>query len=186
MPAFTSLITKQWIMRGVTVPPAVVKELGGWQTMGKRGKGIPVIARYGGEVFSTTVTPGGGAKGWLTVRMEALRPLKLDAGDRLEVDLTLSTEPREPIVPEDLKRALQNRPMAKAYFDSVTPASRRYVVRALDECKRPETRQNRIEYFVERFAEHGRDRAAAKSSGPGEAKPSVPKKSKATTRRSPA
>ena len=162
MATFTALISKQWIMRGVIVPPAVVKALGGWQTMGKSGKGIPVIARYGGEVFSTTVTPGGGTKGWLTVRMGALRPLKLDAGDRLEVELSLSTEPREPVLPEDLRRALQNRPMAKAYFERVTPAARRYVVRNLDECKRPETRQNRIEYFVERFAEHGREQATGK------------------------
>lgn len=155
MPAFTATITKQWIMRGVEVPAKIIKELGGWRTLGAGGKGIPVVARYGGEALNTTVVPGGGGKGRLTVRMDILRPLKLDAGDRLKVGLSPSCAPQEPVLPEDLHRALQLRPGARAYFEHATPATRRWTVRHLDEARRPETRQNRLEKLIERFAEHG-------------------------------
>jgi hypothetical protein len=134
MPSFTATITKQWIMRGVEVPAKIIKELGGWQTLGAGGKGLPVVARYGGETLTST---------------------KLDAGDRLTVGLAQSSAPQEPTLPEDLRCALQLRPSARSYFERATPATRRWVVRHLDEARRPETRQNRLEKIIERFAEHG-------------------------------
>lgn len=165
MPTFTAPITKSWIMRCVIVPAKIVTELGGWQTMGKRGKGISVIARYAGETVETTVSPGGSGRGKLLLQVKLLRRQKLAVGDELRVELTRTRAPGEPVLPDDLRRALQQRPAAKAYFESVAPSARRWVVRHLDEARKPETRQNRIEYLVERFAERTAEKRKAGARG---------------------
>jgi hypothetical protein len=158
MPEFTGTITKSWIMRCVLVPEKIVNELGGWQTMGKGGKGVPVIARYAGETVETTVSPGGAGRGKLLLQVKFLRPLKLDAGDKVRVELSRTRAPGEPVLPEDLRRALQMRPAAKIYFESITPSARRWTVRHLEDARKPETRQNRLEYLIERFAEHAAEK----------------------------
>ncbi|MEO5959683.1 MAG: YdeI/OmpD-associated family protein [Opitutaceae bacterium] len=158
MTAFTATITKSWIMRCAIVPAKIVNELGGWQTMGKGGKGLPVIARYAGEIVETTVSPGGSGRGRLLLQMKFLRRLKLDAGDKVRVELSRTRAPGEPTLPEDLRQALQTRPAAKIYFESVPPSARRWTVRHLEEARKPETRQNRLESIIERFAERSAEK----------------------------
>ena len=162
MPAFTATITKSWIMRCVIVPAEIVEKLGGWQTMGKRGKGVPVIARYAGETVETTVSPGGKGRGKLLLQVKFLRRAKVEVGDELRVELTRSRAPGEPVLPDDLRQELQMRPAARRYFESVTPSARRWTVRHLEEARRPETRQTRLEYLIERFAEHAAEKTAKK------------------------
>ncbi len=146
MPTFTARIEKHWIMRAVTVPAAVMRELGG-------GTRIPVVARYAGETVATTVMPAGRGRGRLTVLMDILRPAKLDAGDRIEVTLARSTDPREPVVPADLRHALQFRPRAREEFENGPPSQRRWIVRYIEETRSPETRQRHLELVLERLAE---------------------------------
>src|SRR5471030_1009942 len=119
MPTFTARIEKNWIMRCVIVPANVMRSLGG-------GLRIPVVASYAGEKVATTVMPAGRKRGRLTVLMDILRPGGLDVGDRLEVRLTRSTNPRDPVVPADLQRALQFRPAAQEAFGQGPPSMRRW------------------------------------------------------------
>lgn len=153
MPTFAARIGKNWIMRCVIVPASVMRALGG-------GLRIPVVARYAGGKAATTVMPAGRGRGRLTVLMEILRPAGLDAGDRLEVELTRSMDPRDPVVPADLRRALQFRPAARATFDQGPPSMRRWMVRYIEDARRAETRQARVELILERLAERARPRAA--------------------------
>ena len=146
MPTFSVRIGKNWIMRCVIVPVKVMRALGG-------GPRISVIAGYAGEKVATTIMPAGRGRGRLIVLMDVLRPAGLDAGDRLEVTLTRSTDPRDPVVPADLQRALQFRPAAREAFEQGPPSVRRWMIRYLDEARRAETRQNRIELILERLAE---------------------------------
>lgn len=151
MPTFTARIEKNWIMRCVIVPVKVMRALGG-------GQRISVVAEYAGEKAETTVMPAGRGRGRLTVLMDFLRPHKLDVGDQLEVTVTRSTDSREPVVPPDLQRALQFRPVAQREFVGGPPSQRRWIVVYLDEAKRAETRQARIELVVERLTERAAKR----------------------------
>lgn len=146
MPSFTARIEKNWIMRCVIVPVAVMRALGG-------GRRISVVAEYAGEKVVTTVMPAGRGRGRLTVLMDILRPQGLDVGAKLTVTLTRATHSREPAVPADLQRALQFRSIAQAEFFNGPPSQRRWIVAYLDEAKRVETRHARIELVLERLAE---------------------------------
>jgi hypothetical protein len=166
MTTFTARIEKNWIMRCVIVPAAMMRELGG-------GVRIPVIARYAGETVATTVMPAGRGRGRLVVLMDILRPAGLDVGGQLEVALRRSTDSHEPAVPAELQRALQFRAVAREAFERGPASVRRWMVRYFEEARRPETRQARVELILERLAERAR-RQAAKSKPakePGKARP---------------
>ena len=66
------------------------------------------------------------------------------AGDAVEVEIELDTEPRQVSVPADLVDALSTDPNARAFFDSLAPSHRKEWVRWIEEAKKPETRSARI------------------------------------------
>jgi hypothetical protein len=151
MPAFTTSIVKIGILRSVIVPPKIVAALGG-------DTRIPVIARYAGVATQSTLNPAGGPKRRLVLQMDVLRPVQLDAGDKLMVDLRRDTGPRAPQPPADLLRALQFRPAAAAALERASPSTKRVVVELLEQCRTPETRARRLEKLIERLAENSADR----------------------------
>ncbi len=156
VPTFTARIGKNWIMRCVIVPVSVMKELGG-------GARISVLAAYAGERHLTTVMPAGRGRGRLTVLADTLRAARLDVGDRIEVTLTRSLDPREPIVPADLQRALQFRPAAREAFEQGPASLRRAFVNFIEQARRAETRQAYIEVTLERLTERAQRQAKRKS-----------------------
>jgi len=146
MPTFTARIEKHWIMRCVTVPAAVMRQLGG-------GTRIRVVARYARESVTTTVMPAGRGRGRLIVLMDILRAAKLDTGDRIEVTLLRSAASGEPEVPADLRQALQFRPRAREEFENGPASQRRWIVKYLEDTAHPETCQRHLELVLERLAE---------------------------------
>jgi uncharacterized protein YdeI (YjbR/CyaY-like superfamily) len=56
-------------------------------------------------------------------------------------------------VPEDLRKALDQNPKAKAFFDTLTSQNRYAILYRINEAKRPETRAKRIATFVEMCSE---------------------------------
>jgi hypothetical protein len=152
MPTFTTAIVKIGVLRSVIVPSKIVGALGG-------DSHIPVIARYAGVSTQSTLNPAGGAKRRLVLQMDVLRPAKLDAGDKLTVDLKRDTGPRAPEPPEDLRRAFQFRPAAAAAYERASPSTKRVIVELLEQCRAPETRARRLEKLIERLAENTADRA---------------------------
>jgi len=156
MPTFTAPIGKNWIMRCVIVPAAVMKELGG-------GTRVPVLAAYAGEKHLTTVMPAGRGRGRLTVLADILRAARLDVGDRIEVTLTRFLDPREPVVPADLQRALQFRPAARESYEQGPASLRRAFVNYIEQARRPETRQAHIEITLERLTARAQRQAKRKS-----------------------
>ena len=55
---------------------------------------------------------------------------------------------RSIVVPEDLRRELDARPEAKAFFEQLSSQNRYAILYRLHEAKRPETRARRLEKFV--------------------------------------
>jgi hypothetical protein len=152
MPTFTTTIVKIGILRSVIVPPKIVAALGSEAH-------IPVIARYAGTPTQSTLNPAGGTKRRLVLQMDVLRPAKLDAGDKLTIDLKRDTGPRSPEPPADLVRALQFRPAAAAAFERASPSTKRVVMELLEQSRTPETRARRLEKLIERLAENTAERA---------------------------
>jgi hypothetical protein len=151
--SFTTKIGKTGILRTVLVPAKVVAALGG-------GLRIPVLATYGGTTTQSTLAPAGGKKRRLTLKMNVLRGAGLDAGATLKISLAPDANPRAVAFPADLLRALQFRPAAVAALDRASPSTRRMIVERLEQCRRPETRQRRLERLIERLAEIAADKAS--------------------------
>ena len=57
-------------------------------------------------------------------------------------------------VPSDLQAAIDANPAAKAFFPTISKANRYGLIYRVNDAKRPETRQRRIEQFVQMLAEH--------------------------------
>jgi uncharacterized protein YdeI (YjbR/CyaY-like superfamily) len=51
-------------------------------------------------------------------------------------------------IPDDLRRELDARPGAKAFFDQLSSQNRYAILYRLQDAKRPETRARRLEKFV--------------------------------------
>jgi uncharacterized protein YdeI (YjbR/CyaY-like superfamily) len=70
------------------------------------------------------------------------------AGDEVEVDVVLDTEPREVEVPPDFAAALAAEPEAERFFEGLSCSQRRWHVLSIEGAKTAETRQRRIDKSV--------------------------------------
>lgn len=122
---------------GIEVPEEVVRSLGS----GKKPAVRVTIRGYG---YRTTIGVMGG-RFMIPVSTEHRKRAKIAAGDKLEVQLELDTEPRELVVPDDFLAALSHNGMAKSAFESMSYSNRRRLVLGIEDAKTPETRQRRIE-----------------------------------------
>ena len=78
------------------------------------------------------------------------------AGDEVDVDMELDTEPREVVVPADLSAALEGDLAAREAFERLSYSHRRRHVMAIEEAKTPVTRQRRIAKALEMLRESRR------------------------------
>ena len=150
---FSARIGRTGILRSVIVPARIVNALGG-------AARIPVLVRDGEEITRSTLTPAGGAQRRLVLRMAVLRAAGLDTGDRITLTLEPARESHRQPLPPDLARALRFRPTAAAELDRASPSTWRIIFERLEQARKPETRQRRIEQMVERLAEMAAARAA--------------------------
>ena len=121
---------------GLPVPDEVVAALGS-------GRRPAVRVTIGGHSYQTTVAPMGG-RYFVPLSAEHRMAANVAAGDAVEVEIELDTEPRQVSVPADLVDALSTDPNARAFFDSLAPSHRKEWVRWIEEAKKPETRSARI------------------------------------------
>jgi uncharacterized protein YdeI (YjbR/CyaY-like superfamily) len=92
------------------------------------------IAKYGDEYM-------------LGFRREIREGASVEAGDTVDVEIELDTEPRTVDVPDDLAAALDTE--ARATFDRMAYTHRREYVEWITEAKRPETRTRRVSKAAE-------------------------------------
>src|SRR4051812_48285720 len=121
---------------GMTVPPDVVERLGA-------GKRPPVKVTINGYTYRNTIAVMGG-RFMLGVAAEHRAAAGVAAGEKLKVTLELDAQPRTVDVPADLAKALKTARATEA-FDRLSFTHRKEHVRAIEEAKKPETRQRRIE-----------------------------------------
>jgi uncharacterized protein YdeI (YjbR/CyaY-like superfamily) len=77
----------------------------------------------------------------------------VEAGDEVEVDIELDTEPREVTVPPDLKGVLDRDAAASGFFDGLSRSSKQRVVLSIEGAKTAETRLRRITKAISELRE---------------------------------
>src|SRR4051812_28509573 len=101
---------------GIPVPDDVVTALGA-------GRRPAVRVTVGGHTYRSTVAARGG-RFLVPLSAENREGAGVAAGDEVEVDLELDTEPREVAVPPDLADALDAEPAARSAFDRLAYSHR--------------------------------------------------------------
>jgi len=89
----------------------------------------------------------------LPVSAENRERAGVKAGDEVEVDIELDTEPRELTVPPDFKDALDCDAVASEFFDGLSRSSRQRVVLSIEGAKTAETRLRRITKAISELRE---------------------------------
>jgi uncharacterized protein YdeI (YjbR/CyaY-like superfamily) len=117
-------------------------------TVGEGAKRFPVVATVNGYTWRTTVTCMRG-EFLLGLNRAVRQEAGVKAGDTVEVKLELDSAPREVEVPEALANALAEDSVARAVFDRLAYTQRKEYARWIDEAKRDETRQRRVNQALE-------------------------------------
>ena len=121
---------------GFRVPPEVIEELGS-------GKKPPVRVTIRGHTYRTTVAPRGD-RYLIGVSAENRASAGVAAGDELDIEIELDTEPREVTVPPDFADALDAEPDARRFFDGLSYSQKQWFVLGVEGAMKAETRQRRI------------------------------------------
>ena len=121
---------------GIQVPDEVVETLGA-------GRKPAVRVSIAGHTYRSTIASRGG-RYLLGVSAENRGRAGVAAGDELEVELELDTEPREVAVPPDQMAAFAAAAEAKRFFDTLTPSQKQWYVLPIEQAKAVETRERRI------------------------------------------
>jgi hypothetical protein len=130
---------------GIQVPDDVVEALAA-------GKRPAVTVSVGAHTYRTTVAPMGG-RFFVPLSAENRNAAGVEAGDDVEVDIDLDTEPRVMEAPDDLAQALSLDERAQQFFDTLSYSHRRAYVDWITSAKKPETRERRVGQAVEMLAE---------------------------------
>lgn len=130
---------------GIPVPPEIVERLGA-------GKRPPVRVTIKGYTYRSSVASMGGGF-MVSLSAEHRAGAGVAAGDEIDVELELDTEPREVAVPPDFEIALDADPTARQFFASLSYSNQLRHVLAIEGAKTAETRQRRIIKARDQFRE---------------------------------
>ncbi|MQA00791.1 MAG: DUF1905 domain-containing protein [Dehalococcoidia bacterium] len=141
----TTLLLGGKTATGIEVPDEVVEGLGS-------SKRPAVRVTLGTYAYRSTVARMGGVY-MVPVSAEHREAAGLAAGDEVDVELELDTEPREVDVPEDMAAALGQNADAKRFFEALSYSLKRWHVLQVEGAKTDETRQRRIDKSVAMLSE---------------------------------
>lgn len=126
---------------GIEVSEDVVTGLGS-------GKRPAVKAMVNGYTYRTTVAPMGGVF-LIPVSAEVRQKAQVSAGDEVEVELVLDTEPREVTMPPARAAALADDAAASQAFDALSFSKKQRLALPIEQAKTDETRQKRLDKALE-------------------------------------
>jgi hypothetical protein len=128
---------------GFEVSPQIVDGLGA-------GRRPPVRVTINGHTYRTSIGSMGG-RYLVSVSAEHRAAAGVKAGEQVDIDLQLDTEPREVVLPQEFATALNRVPTARAFFDGLSYSERRWFVLGIEGAKTDETRRRRIASAVDRL-----------------------------------
>jgi hypothetical protein len=137
---FTTTILGSGNKAGIEVPEEIVSALGA-------GRRPPVVVTINGKSYRSSIAVMGGQNliGVSTANREFTG---VSAGDTVEVEVELDTQPRIVEVPDDLAAALATEPDAQAFFATLNYSTQRRYVEPLADARSDETRARRIAKVV--------------------------------------
>ena len=121
---------------GVEVPAKVVDGLGSTKRPLVRGT-------INGYTYRSAIAPMGGTF-MLGISEEVRNHAHVAAGETVEVDVELDTQPRDVEVPPELAKALAKDPKAKKYFESLSYSGKYRLVAPIANGKTAETRERNL------------------------------------------
>jgi len=128
---------------GIQVPDDVVEGL----DSGKRP--LVRVTINNGYTYRSAVAVMGG-KFMISLSKAHRNAAGVRGGDEVEIALELDLEPRAVEIPADLKDALVNANVLST-FEKSAPSMKKEYVRQVEEAKKQETRERRIEKIVEKL-----------------------------------
>jgi hypothetical protein len=134
---------------GIEIPDEVVAGLGA-------GRKPPVRVTIAGHTYRSTVAVRGD-RCLVGVSAANREAAGVAAGDEVDVDIELDAAPREVTVPPDLAAALGADAEAQRFFESLSYSQKQGYVQPIEQAKKPETRERRVEKAVAMLRE-GRKR----------------------------
>ena len=120
--------------------------------VGEGAKRFPVRATVNHYSWRTSVARMGG-EFLVGLNRKVRTAARVEAGDTVEVELALDTEPREVELPAALASALADDPAARAGFDALSFTHRKEYARWITEAKRDDTRDRRVAEALQRLRE---------------------------------
>jgi len=130
---------------GIPVPEEIVESLGA-------GKRPPLRVTLNGYTYRTTLATVDGQY-MLSVSGEVRESASVAAGDHVEVDVEVDTQPREVSLPSDFAEVLDKYPDARRFFDGLSYSNKQRFVLPVEQAKSDETRRRRIEKAVSSLRE---------------------------------
>ena len=129
------------------LPPADIK--GG-------GKGWNALLRFNDDIDRVTLLPAKPAHYKVAIKAELLKAAGVDAGDSISFTLEPDPASREPELPEEMRKAFQDRPQLEKKWLAHSVAIRRQVLRYIEQARTQETVTKRCWLFLDRLEETGK------------------------------
>ncbi len=112
------------------------------EVFGRKGR-VPVKGTINGFPFRSSLMNMGDGH-MMAVNADLRAGGKCKAGDRVKVVLELDEEERKVEVPASVKKIINSDPQAKEYWAKLSFTHQKEYVKAIEDAKRPETRERRI------------------------------------------
>lgn len=140
--SFDTTLTSFGNNTGIEIPDEIMQELGA-------GTRPALVVRVNGYAYQTTPGVMDG-KTLLSFSSEHRKKSGLKGGDKIHVEIAVSTTPRKVDMSEDFLEALQ-RSNTLDFFNSLSNSLQRYHCDLINGAKAAETRQRRIEKAIDLF-----------------------------------
>lgn len=113
---------------------------------------VAVRGTINGHSFETVLEPDGSSGHWMRVDDALQQRVGIGPGDKAALDIETIKEWPEPLVPEDLQRALTAAPQTiRDLWQDITPMARWEWVRWVNATPNPATRQRRVEVTISKM-----------------------------------
>lgn len=136
----TTILQAKKTATGIEVPEAIVEKLGG-------GKRPAVYVTINGKTYRSSIAVMGG-KYMIGVSAENRALTGVQGGDKVTVELSLDTAPREVILPKEFEAALKNNAAAKTAYEALSYSKKQAHVLPIQNAKTNETRQRNIDKAI--------------------------------------
>jgi hypothetical protein len=122
--------------------------------LGTRGR-LWLRGALEGHAFWVAAQPMGDGNHWVTVNRQMRAEMGLAGDEEVEAVFVKADGPPALTVPEELERALEGRPDARALFEGMPHNHRKEYINWVREAKRPETRARRAADAMDQIVASG-------------------------------